>query len=75
MFKLIQGDKPVETKLEKRLRALPHYQLQGWADTYLNEVGQYLLLNGREGGREALDMAEQSAAALMAVVQELKRRS
>lgn len=75
MFKLIQGEKRTETKLEKRLRALPQYQLQSWADAYLNEVGQFLLLHTREGGHEALERAEESAAALLATVREIRRRS
>ena len=75
MFRLLHGEKAAETKLEKRLRALPQYQLQGWADAYLNEVGQYLLLHTREGGHEALERAEESATALLAAVQELRRRS
>lgn len=75
MFRLNASEKRASSKLETRLQALPAYQLQSWADTYLNEVGQYLLLHSREGGQDALGLAEQSAAALSAVVQEMKRRA
>lgn len=74
MFRLASTQAP-QTKLEQRLRALPPHQLQGWADAYLNEVGQYLLLHNREGGHEALDLAEESATALLATVKELRRRA
>lgn len=73
MFKLKTG-MHAPGRLEKRLQQLPPYQLQGWADTCLNEVGQYLLQHTREGGREALDLAEESAVALLAVVREMQRR-
>lgn len=63
-----------KSKLEKRLESLPTHQVQLWADVYLNEVGTKLLEHTREGNRDALVQAEQSAATLLTVVQELRRR-
>ena len=73
-FRLIRGDKPPETKLQKRARALGQPQIQAWTDTYLNETGRALLAYSREGDPRFLDEAEEAAVALVTLVQELKRR-
>lgn len=76
MFSLIRGGKPETSpsKVAARAGALHTHAVAAWADTYLNETGRALLMYSREGDSGFLDEAEESAAALLAMVQELKRR-
>lgn len=73
-FRLIRGDKPPETKLERRARALGQPQLRDWADVYLNNAGRALLEYSREGDTQHLDDAEEAAVALLTLVRELRSR-
>lgn len=74
MFKLIKGDKPEETKLEKMARGYSHPALQAMTDMSLNEAGRALLRYNQEGDPRFLHEAEEAAAALLTSIRELKAR-
>lgn len=61
-------------KLQKRLGVLGVDQVRGWADFYLTAVGAGLLEHTKKGDPRLIDEVEEAAAALLACVQELKRR-
>lgn len=73
-FRLLRGNAPAETRLEKRLRAVGRDQLRDWADTYLNEAGRALLAYNQHGDSRLLDEAHDAAVTLVGIVQEIKRR-
>lgn len=78
MFRLVREDNghagPARGKVDKRVKELPSHQLAQWADLYLNEVGRALLAHSKQGDPRFLDEAEESAAALLALLRELKSR-
>lgn len=65
---------PTPDALSKRLSKLGTPVIRDWAGTYLNIVGAELLSHARSGDDIHLDEAEEAAGALLACVQELRRR-
>lgn len=74
MFRLIKGDKPDETKLEKMARGFSHPALQSMTDMSLNECGRALLHYTQEGDPRFLHEAEEAAVALLTSIRELRAR-
>lgn len=80
MFRLIRGEDnghagPARGKIDKRAKALTTPVLCDWVDIYLNEIGRGMLSYRREGDPRFLQEAEESGAALAAVLQELRGRA
>lgn len=69
------GERPV-TKAERRIVLLPTHDLIPWAEQCLYGVGRNLNDWSRDVARvELLEEAHQSAEVLLAVVEEIRRRS
>jgi len=63
-----------ESKIAKRLSRLPEADLVAWGDQAIYSTGRYLTAYQRERRPEYLDEARNGAEALMAVVEEIRRR-
>ena len=63
-----------KTALERRIGKLPDYELLTWVDVSAAELGKSVGNYQRDHAIEHLLEAEQSAEALRAMVQELRRR-
>lgn len=63
-----------DTKISKRLSRLPEPDLIAWGDQAIYSTGRYLTAYQRERLPEYLDEAQAGAEALLAVVEEVRRR-
>ena len=63
-----------DTKIAKRLSRLPEADLIAWGDQAIYTTGRYLTAYQRERLPEYLDEARTGAEALLAVVDEIRRR-
>ena len=63
-----------ESKIAKRLARLPEADLVAWGDQAIYTTGRYLTAYQRERLPEYLDEARTGAEALLAVVEEIRRR-
>lgn len=68
-----RGSEP-ESKVAKRVARLSEADLVAWGDQALFSTGRYLTAYQRERLPEYLDEARQGAEALLAVVDEIRRR-
>lgn len=63
-----------ESRISKRLSRLPEADLVAWGDQAIYSTGRYLTAYQRERLPEYLDEARTGAEALLAVVDEIRRR-
>jgi hypothetical protein len=69
------GHRPTsQTKLQKRVASISTPELVTWTETTLFTIGKNVTHGQRNRAPELLAEAEQNAEALLAVVQELRRR-
>lgn len=73
MWRRRNSDVP-PTKIAQRLSRLPEADLVAWGDQAIYTTGRYLTAYQRERLPEYLDEARTGAEALLAVVDEIKRR-
>lgn len=73
-MKILKKDgNPQPTKLQKRVAGISTPELVNWAENSLAVIGKGIYHHQRDGIEGLLD-AELGAEALMAIVQELKKR-
>ena len=63
------------SKVAKRIARLPEADLIAWGDQAIYTTGRYLTAYQRERLPEYLDEARSGAEALLAVVEEIRRRA
>jgi len=66
---------PQPTKLQKRISGLPTYDLISWVENSLYVIGKEVTRHQRERNIESLYEMELGAEALLAIIQELKKRA
>ena len=67
--------KEAPSRLQKRISRLPEADLIAWGDQAIYSTGRYLTAYQRERLPEYLDEAQTGAEALLAVVEEIRRRA
>lgn len=74
VFRLRRSDGRPSTRVSATISKLGTPGLRSMGDMALLEVGRALTSHAQQGDPSSLDEAEEAAAALLEVVQELKRR-
>ena len=75
MMKILKKvGRPQPTKLQKRIAGVATPELVWWAENAMAQIGRNVVHHQRDGIEALLD-AEQSAEALLAIIQELKNRA